>query len=508
MNPQQTKDLEGKPESFWIASAEPPRFETLKGEVTVDVAVVGGGITGISCAYLLKKAGLRVAILEANQILHGTTGHTTAKVTSQHSEIYNHLKTYFGVEKMQQYAAANEAAISKIEQIIREESIQCDFERKAAYIFTQQESYVDKLEKEAEAASMAGIHSTFTRDTGLPFEVLGAVRFENQAQFHPLKYLIPLAKTLPGDGSYLFEGTRVTDLLEGSPCRLLTEHGVVKASKVILASHYPFYDKPGMYFARLHPERSYIVQVTIEEKFPDGMYINAERPSRSLRTQPAEEGETILVGGEHHITGHGKHMNQHYQTLIDYVRGVYTVKSVLRRWSTQDYTPLDKIPYIGRLTSKTENIYVATGFKKWGMTSSTAAALILTDLITKGESPWSDVFDPSRFDLAASTKNLLINSGNIVQNFVGARLNPATMTEEDLEKGQGSMINDNGSKEGAYRSEDSTVHTVCPTCTHMGCILSWNEAESSWDCPCHGSRFSIDGEILQGPALKKLEKTC
>ncbi|AOY75243.1 FAD-dependent oxidoreductase [Clostridium formicaceticum] len=494
------------PQSYWLASTEKTDYPTLQEDLVVDVVIIGGGMTGITAATLLKKEGLKVAIIEADGILQGTTGHTTAKITSQHGLIYDKIKNQMGEEKARQYADANQSAIHMIADLIKEKNIDCDFSWQSAFVYTQSETYVQKIANEAKTAAFLDIKATYTEDLPLPFPIKAAVAFEGQAQFHPRKYLLALAKEIPGDGSYIFENTKAVDIEEKNPAIVITEKGPrVFAFNVIIASHYPFYDKPGFYFSRLYPERSYVLGLNAKEKFPGGMFISAEEPTRSLRSQAFKDKELILLSGEHHKTGHGKSTLSHYKNLEKFANEHFEIEDILFRWSTQDYSTPDGLPYAGQLTATIPNIYVATGFHKWGMTNSTVSAMLLRDLIVKGDSPWASVYDPSRFTPAASASNFIVENVDVAVNFVSGKILPAA-TNQDLQPNEGKVLQVEGKKVGAYRDEKGELHLVDTTCTHMYCETKWNDAEKTWDCPCHGSRFSCDGDIVEGPALKPLTK--
>lgn len=491
-------------EPYWIASVSNTEYPTLNENITVDVAIVGGGITGITTAFLLKNRGLKVAVIEAGRIAHGTTGHTTAKLTSQHGLIYSKITSKFGKEKARQYAEANEAAIHFIADLVKEKSIDCDFCWTPSYVYTQSEDYIEKIQNEVDTAGRLGIKASYEEKLGLPFDIKAAIKFENQAQFHPLKYLTSIAKAIPGDGSHIFEFSKAVDVEDKEKCIVVTNNGSkVTASKVIISSHFPCYDGLGMYFARMYAEKSYVLGVKIKDKFPGGTYITAEEPGRSLRSQRYEDGEMILVGGEHHKTGSEEHTSIHYENLGKYANETFDVQEVLYRWSTQDCMTVDDVPYVGYLTSKTSNVLVATGYGKWGMTNSTAAANILTDLITKGDSPWAPVYNPSRFDILASGAKLVKENLDVAQTLFVGKVTPAPK-DADIKNGEAKIVNIDGDKYGAFRDEKGELHIVDVTCTHLGCELIWNDAEKTWDCPCHGSRFTYDGDNVESPAFNHL----
>lgn len=491
------------PQSYWIDSATASSFQTLTEDIQVEVAIIGGGIAGILTGYMLSKQGIRVAILEADRILRGTTGHTTAKVTSQHGLIYSKIKSQFNMEMARQYADANQTAIRNLAEIAETNGIACDFVQQDAYVYTQQADYIEKIKEEVEVAKELGIKASFVEKLPIGIPIKGAVRFENQAQFHPRKFLIPLADKIITNGSKIYEQTRVVRL-EDDEHTLLTEQGSkVTADKIIIASHYPCINKPGFYFTRVHTERSYVVAIRTKENYPGGMYINAEEPTRSLRSQQTETGELILVGGENHKTGQGNDTRLHYESLVDYAYAHFAVEDIPFRWSTQDCMTLDSLPYVGPFTVHSPHIYVATGFGKWGMTNSMASAMILRDLIVDGKSPWQDVYSPSRKTSLQSIGTFIAENANVAKELIAGKLTlPASNGE--LQRGEGKVIDYKGKRAGAFLDQQGKLHVVDTTCTHMGCELQWNAAETSWDCPCHGSRFSYTGDVVEGPAVRPL----
>jgi glycine/D-amino acid oxidase-like deaminating enzyme/nitrite reductase/ring-hydroxylating ferredoxin subunit len=498
--------LPGKPASFWIDSTPETNFPSISRGLLVDVAILGGGMVGLTAATLLKRAGQTVAVIEAEQIVKGVTGHTTAKVTSLHRLIYAELLKKFGEEKARLYAESNQAAIERIAAFIEEEQIDCDFERKSAYTYTESASDMDAIEAEVNAALQLGLPASFVRETSLPFPIQGAVRFDNQAQFHPRKYLLALAKTIPGNGSYLFEETRALDVKEGNPCEVMTDKGVIMARDVIVATNLPILDK-GLFFAKAYPKRSYVLSARIDpSKAPVGMFINTENPSHSIRTTPYEGGLLLIVNGEEHKTGHISDTENRYKKLEEYARDRFEIDSFEYHWSTQDYTSVDKVPYIGKLTPASKHVYVASGFGGWGMTNGTLSGMILKDLILERPNPWTKLYDATRATSFVSKKFFQENA-DVAQDWLKDRFtSPQAKSFSEVANGEGKIVTINGEKVAAYRDEQGIMHALSPVCTHLKCLVHWNNAEKSWDCPCHGSRFSYEGKVLHGPAVKDLEQ--
>ena len=491
--------------SVWIETGpEQPRFGELDSDVRADVAVVGGGIAGITTALLLSEAGAEVALVEADRLAHGVTGHTTAKVSSQHGLIYDRLRSRFGADAARTYGEANEAALDWIAR--RAEHIDCDFRRRSAYAYATSPSDRKKLESEAEAATEAGLPATLTETAPLPFETEGALRFDDQAEFHVRKYLAGLIEQLTAAGCRIFERSRAVEVDGGDPCTVKTPGGRVTAGSVVIATHYPFLDR-SLAFARVHPERSYAILCRTADAPPEGMLISAGSPTRSVRSVPLDGEELLLVGGEGHRTGTGGDTEERYRRLEAFAREHWDVRSVEYRWSAQDNTTVDGLPYVGRLAPWERRVLMATGFAKWGMTGGTAAAMLLSDLALGRDHPWAKLFDPGRLTLRASAARLVKENAEAGVRFVGDRLTkPGRRSIDDLRPGEGDIVRHDGEKVAAYRDEDGAVLAVSPACTHLGCQVNFNTAERSWDCPCHGSRFAPDGSVLQGPAVHRLER--
>lgn len=491
--------------SLWVGTSAAPEWPTLNGDTEVDVAVIGGGITGLSVAIQLKRAGKRVAVIEAGRIASGATGYTTAKVTSLHGMMYADLLRDAGENLARQYAEANEAGLAEIARLVDDLGIDCDFRRADAYTFTEDESQVEQIRAEVDAAVQLGLPASFALETELPLPVRGAIRLTNQAMFHPRSFCLGLASAIDGDGSAIYEMTRAIDVSCNGSCEVVTDHGTVRANHVVIATQLPFLDTGG-FFARTSPARSYALAVQIEGPAPEHMYLGIDSPTRSVR--PYTDGDTtwVIIGGEGHKVGQEPDTEQRYQALESWARSHYQVRSVDYRWSAQDYMPVDDVPYIGPITGNDKNIYVTTGFKKWGMTTGMVAGLMLTDMIMGRQSPWQDVFDSTRMDVRRSAKQFLLENANVAKRFVGDRLRTLRVPDiADLAPGEGGIVDDDGDKVAAFRDKAGQLHKVSPLCTHLGCQLTWNTGETTWDCPCHGSRFTIDGDVIQGPAIKPLE---
>ncbi|WP_217557082.1 FAD-dependent oxidoreductase [Paenibacillus sp. GbtcB18] len=495
------------PESYWLASAQIPAYSRLNENIRVDAAIVGAGITGLTTAYLLAMKGLKVAVLNAGRILHGTTGYTTAKITAQHDLIYDQYMTDFGEEKARLYYEANLDALQFVRHLVKEHHIQCQFEEQDAFVYTDTDSSLHKVFKEYEAYEKLRIPGSYVEKTDLPFETKGAVVMKNQAQYNPVPFLIHLAQEIVRKGGRIFEETTVTGYEPGSPSVLKTSGGfTVSSSHVVSASHFPFNNLHGMYFARLYAERSYVLAVKTDKRYPGGMYISADKPKRSLRSVLINGEPMVIVGGEGHKTGQGICTFQYYEALEKFARETFGVKEIAYRWSAQDLYTLDTIPYIGQELDDVPNLYVATGYKKWGMSTGIAAAQLNAKLILGEDSPYRDLFSPSRFHANPSIKTFVVQNANVAKELIAGKLEFPTREADELREDEGAVVQVRGKRAGAYRDREGSLHVVDTTCTHLGCEVDWNESERTWDCPCHGSRFAYTGEVIEGPALKPLAK--
>jgi glycine/D-amino acid oxidase-like deaminating enzyme/nitrite reductase/ring-hydroxylating ferredoxin subunit len=494
--------------SYWIATTPETDYPALDDGVSVDVAVIGAGITGVTAAVLLKRAGKTVALIDAKRIVLGATGYTTAKVTSGHGASYSAIRKAFGEDGARVYAEANEAGLARIAQFVDEDGIDCDFERRPNYVFAESEDEVAQLRQECEVERKAGLAASMVDETPLPFDVAAALKLEDQAQFHPRKYLLALAATIPGDGSHVFEQSRIRNVRQAAPCVVESDRARLLAKDVVVATHLPFLDS-GLFFTKTYPHRSYAVTAPLGDGAdPQGMYINSGVPTRSIRTIPDGDRVLIQVGGNGHKVAEEDDTPVRYDQLEEFLREHWPqAGEVEHRWSTQDYMAHDKVPYVGRLRRGSEHVHVATGYSKWGMTNGTAAAMILTDAILGRRNEWADLFDSKRLPPRSALGDFLKANLSSGLHFVADHLSRADRKAvTELEPEEGAIIRVHGRKTAVYRDRQGQLHGLSPVCRHLWCLVDWNAAESSWDCPCHGSRYDGEGRAIQGPTTEDLRR--
>ncbi|GEN83831.1 oxidoreductase [Sporosarcina luteola] len=506
------RQLNGKlpehPEPFWRTSVEFPTFQSLKEDLEVDVIIVGAGITGITSAYLLAKEGLKVAVIEADKVLNGTTGHTTAKITAQHDLIYDEFIQNMGRSTARLYFEANMEALEFIRKTVEEQGIDCDFTTVDAYMYATSDKYAEKIKKEADAYKRLQINGGLI--DGIPFDidVKNVLVMKDQAQFHVTKYLVHLIDLFIKRGGQIFEDTVAVNIETGEqPVVLTRDENRISAKHVLVCTHFPFYEGTGLYSTRMYADRSYALAVKSKKKFPSGIFISADEPTRSFRSIQENGEELVLIVGENHKTGQSPvETMEHYKALETFGEEVFGLEEIKQRWSAQDLVTLDKLPYIGEITTGNPNILIATGFRKWGMSNGTAAALLFRDKVTGKQNRFEKLFTPSRFYAHPSLKNFLVQNANVVGQLIKGKLDSPNRKPEDLAKGEGAVITLDGHRKGAYRDDDGKIHIVDTTCTHVGCEVAWNNGDKTWDCPCHGSRFTFTGEVIEGPAEKPLQK--
>lgn len=495
-----------KQQSVWHATADMPQFDPLPADLQADVVVVGGGVIGLTTALLAAREGADVVVLEAHRIGRGTSGGTTGKVTSQHSLVYDELIRRHGDEKARQYADANQAAVEQVAVLVDELGIDCGLIRTPAFVYSNEDTNRSALEREADAAERLGLPASLVEGAEVGLPAVAAVRFDDQLQLHPARYLAGLAAALVGQGGRIFENTRVTEIDEtATGAELTTASGVVQAQHVVMATLLPI-GVTGGFFARTRPSRSYGIAVRLHAPAPGGMAISIDSPNRSTRPWPEAGPNGLIVVGGGHETGTVVDTEAQYQELTDWVSSTWDagIEAVQYRWSAQDYSTPDHVPYVGHAPGSTA-VSVATGMHKWGLSNGTAAAGILRDLVLGRTNPCAAVYDAGRIGDARSVATLVKDNVRVGKEFAAGHLGRIVKGGVDhLEIGQGGLLDVNGRTIGAYRDLDGRLHTVKPVCTHLGCALSWNTADSSWDCACHGSRFDPDGDVLEGPAVRQL----
>jgi glycine/D-amino acid oxidase-like deaminating enzyme/nitrite reductase/ring-hydroxylating ferredoxin subunit len=465
----------------------------------VDVAVLGGGVVGATAALLLAREGARTALLEARRLGGGVSGNTTAKLSSLHGLTYDSLRSRVGEEAARAYGEANEEGIARIAALAEELRIDCQLRRKPNFTYTESAGDREKIEAEVAAASSLGLPASYTEQTDLPFLIAAAIRFDDQAEFHPYLYVRGLIEAAEHAGCAVFERTRAVGLA-GNAIR--TEAGAqVRANRVIIATHAPFLDR-GLFFARTHPERSYSLAVRTSGPVLEGMYLSAGNPVRSLRSHPVSGGELLIVAGESHRVGEGDEPDR-YRRLEAFARERFDAQTIEYRWSAQDNMPEDGLPFVGRLVPFSDRALVVTGLRKWGLAMGTTAAAMVAEMAMGRDHRLAGFFRPERLHPVAAIPELASHNAHSGLRFVADRIT-RRKSLDGIAPGEGRVVGSGLGQAAVYCDDDGVIHTRSARCTHLGCIVAWNGAERSWDCPCHGSRFGPLGDVVQGPATSPL----
>lgn len=490
----------GQHGSHWMAGAQTPAWPALTGERDVDVAIVGGGITGLTAAVLLATEGRSVALLEARRIGRGTTGSTSAHLTAVTDDGFHALESRFDAATARTAWETGCAAIDRIEAMCRAHDIDADFARIPGYQLDCEGDDHTWFQRHQRAAERCGIPFAYEERDDLPMRARRALRFDRQARFHPMKYLTGLATALANSGGELFEGSRVLSVEGGDPCTLETVDGTVRARHVILATHTPIGSVLTLQ-ARMTACRSYCLTMRLTGPFPDALLWNSREPYDYVR----KDGDLLIIGGRDHRTGVGRGHAARWRELEAWSRQNLPVGEVVHRWSANLYEPADGLPYVGAMPGM-QGVSMATGYSGTGLTFGTAAAMMLTERILDREHPWLQVYTPARLKPLASAGRLVEENVGTAWHFVKDRLAPSEVRSvDDVPSGEGRLVRLDGKKMACYRDPDGHMHVMSAVCPHLACIVRWNDAEASWDCPCHGSRFGPRGEVLDGPSIRDLE---
>lgn len=533
--------------SYWINSEKnKEKYNKVEKNIETDICIIGGGITGISTAYYLTKENLKVTVLDMGKIGFQTTGNSTAKITSQHGLFYKYLKDSKGEDFARLYYDANEDAIKNIKKIVEKEKIQCDLECQSAYVLAANREEVQKVKDEVEVVRGFGGHAEYLEREDIDKNLLilnplAAIRFKNQAQFNSYKYTIELAKICKNLGANIYENTKVVDVRDEKDYYYLeTEDGYkIKAKYLVITTKYPIINIPGFYFMKMYQSTSYGISIPVKEKLFDGMYITSTNPKVSLRMAKVDNNiikdvvdgnienyakqdkenrkrvkekqnskkdneYVLIVVGADHKTGEKTDLSNSYKKLENIAKQIYPEGKVEDYWNTEDCITLDKIPYIGKYSSMWENAYVATGFNKWGITTSNIAANIITDMIIGRKNRYEDIFISTRVEPVKNRQEVGNMLKETVSSLVLKKFELPESEQASLKNEEGKIIEIEGEKVGAYKDKEGRIYTIVPKCAHLGCELSWNNLDKTWDCPCHGSRYDYTGKMLYGPTVKDL----
>jgi glycine/D-amino acid oxidase-like deaminating enzyme/nitrite reductase/ring-hydroxylating ferredoxin subunit len=501
----------GTTESVWMATSNPPSSGPLAENTAANVCVVGAGIAGLTTAYLLAREGKEVIVLDDGPIGGGMTARTTAHLSNALDDRFYELERLFGEEGSRLAAESHTAAIDRVESIVREEKIECEFDRVDGYLFLPTDGRMKVLEDELPAAHRAGLTEVRRLDRAPldSFDTGPCLHFPRQAQFHPLKYLIGLAQAIRREGGRIFNGTHADEIEGGKEARVTTSSGfTVTADSIVVATNTPVND-----LVAIHTKQAPYTTYVIGARIPKGsvpailLWDAPEDPYEGyhyIRIEPADDHDVLIVGGEDHKTGQQHDGAQRWGKLEQWTRNRFSMAGEIEfRWSGKVMEPIDSLAFIGRNPGDDDNVFIATGDSGMGMTHGTIAGVLLTDLIVERPNPWTELYDPARKTLSA-TKDFAQENLNVVAQYTDLLTPGDVDSVDEIKKSEGCVVRSGLSKVAAYRDEDGTLHSVSATCTHLGCVVTWNAAEKTWDCPCHGSRFDKLGSVINGPANKDL----
>jgi glycine/D-amino acid oxidase-like deaminating enzyme/nitrite reductase/ring-hydroxylating ferredoxin subunit len=493
--------------SLWLKDDILNEFPSVKSDVSTQICIIGAGITGITTAYILSQLGTPVVLIDSGIPINLTTGNTTAKFTFQHGIIYSKIIEKYGLDQALLYYESQVEAMQYVKKLIVDYNIQCDFNNTYSMIYGETKKEFDEIKEEYEAYKKLNIPCELVYDLPYGISGIGGLKVNNQFNLNPVKYLGFLLDKLMENGVQIYQNTNAVDIEENDNGNIIiTEDGYkISTKKIIITTGYPFFDGGGLYFTRLAPYRSYLVAFPSDIQDSAMLISNSQSPY-SIRFTNTDGIKYVLIGGKGHKVGQEESAMDSYNQLIDFGIKHFGVINPSYRWSAQDYESLDKIPYVGNITSKHEDILVATGFRKWGMTNGTSAAILLSNLIKEEDSKFKELFNPSRSEMLKSTGKFMKENLNVAKELIKGKILPDEIKLEDIKNDEGGIIKHNGKRVGAYRDNNGTLFLVDSTCTHLGCELEYNNGERSFDCPCHGSRFTYEGKVIEGPAVLDLKK--
>lgn len=492
--------------SIWKGTSEESAFQALNQDIEVDVAIVGGGITGVTTAMLLAREGKRVAVLEAEQIGSGTTHHSTGNLYAMLSHNLFSVREKWGDDATRLVAQSRGAAVDLIEDTVKQYKIDCSFERRPWCFYTtpQGKQKNESVDMEFEALQLAGLAPQYINDLPLPFTLEKGIRVENQAQFHPLRFTRGLAKSIASDRCAVFEHTQVIDF-DADNGTVRTDRGTVKCGQIVLATHTP--KGINMVQAEMIASQEFGLAARLNgAAYPEGIFWGYDETRHSFRSYMHNGEQYLIVVGEMHHTGHDEDTEQIFDRLAQFTRSSFSVDAIDYTWLGQHYHPADKLPYIGK-SAGASNLYIATGFSTDGLTFGPLSAMIITDDIMERSNPWQDLYKATRIEPVKGGKQILKENKDVVMHLARDYLTSKEVKGlDDIRPGDGGIVEMNGDKLAVYRDNQGVLTALSPVCTHMKCMVHWNNAEKTWDCPCHGSRFSTDGSVVEGPALQALER--
>jgi len=493
--------------SLWQDSSSPYQPKNVADkDKEYDVIIVGGGITGVSTGLLLQKAGYQTAILEAATLCFGTTGGTTAHLNTLMDTPYSTITKNFSQEGAELVAKAAREALEFIQSNIDEYSIDCGYEAASAFMFSQTKEQTEELDEIGRSTLAVGLDIDDVDEIPLKIPFKKALEIRGQAKFHPVRYVHALAKAFEDLGGSIAQHCRVESVDNTEPIRIKTSLGDFVAGTLIYATHIP----PGVSIldTRCAPYRTYAMAVTLKDNsYPQGLIYDMYDPYHYYRTQEIDGRQYLIVGGEDHKTAHEENTAACFLRLESHIRSHFEVDTVAYHWSSQYFEPVDGLPYIGHMPGQPGNILVATGFGGNGMTYSSIAAQVIKSILTEDDSLYIKLFDPNRFKPIAGFTNFVKENFDVVKKMVGKLTDKAKLEElAGLAPGEGRLVRYDGHSIAMYKDDKGKIHALNPVCTHMKCDVAWNGTEKSWDCPCHGARYDIDGKVLTGPADRDLEK--